>query len=154
MPITISQASIADKAQLENYFKHYNNQSFVKSRVEAFLNFGHTIVAKDSNTIIGVVQWSVKENPNLGVAEFEEMHVLISHQRQGIGSKLIEEAIKNIRDFFSQNKIKARKLYLFVNQNNKAAQNFYGKFGFKKIADLNDLFADNQIETFYCLDLI
>ena len=98
MSIKITLATTRDKKYLEDFFKHYQNQKLIKSRVEAFLNFGQTIIAKDAKQIIGLIQWQIKEDPNLGVVELEEVHVLASYQRQGIGSKLINQAI--IKNFY------------------------------------------------------
>jgi ribosomal protein S18 acetylase RimI-like enzyme len=151
--IIISNATSTDKDQLINFFAHYKIKDYIEKRVDSYLSYNHTIVAKDDQKIIGTIQWLIKEDPNLGVVEFEEVNVLFGYQKQGIGSKLITTAINSAKEFFNQNNLKLRKIYLFVSEDNLVAQNFYKKFGFKQEAKINNLFSDSANELFYVLDL-
>ena len=151
--ITISKATSKDKDQLKNFFSHYKIKDYIEKRIDSYLNFNHTIIAKDDVKIIGTIQWLIKEDPNLGVVEFEEINVIFGYQKQGIGSKLITAAINSVKEYFNQNNLKLRKIYLFVSEDNLVAQNFYKKFGFKQEAKINNLFSDSANELFYILDL-
>ena len=79
--ITISNATLKDKDQLKNFFSHYKIEDYIEKRVDSYFNFNHTIVAKDDAKIIGTIQWLIKEDPNLGVVEFEEVNVLFGYQK-------------------------------------------------------------------------
>ena len=151
--ISISEATLKDKDQLKNFFSHYKIKDYIEKRIDCYLKFNHTIIAKDDQKIIGTIQWLIKENPNLGVVEFEEVNVVFGYQKQGIGSKLITAAINSAKEYFNQNNLKLRKIYLFVSETNLAAQTFYQKFGFKQEAKINNLFSDSANELFYVLDL-
>ena len=151
--ITISSATQKDKNQLETFFSHYKIKDYIEKRINCYLDNNYTIIAKDGQKVVGTIQWLVKEDPNLGVVEIEEVNVLVGYQKQGIGSKLITNAIDSAKQFFNKNNLKIRKIYLFVSENNTAAQNFYKKFGFKEGTKINNLFSDSENELFYVLSL-
>ena len=148
----IKYADNKEKEGLIDYFKHYNNPGIIKNRIECYIKHNKTLLAKENNKIIGVLQWHVKENPNAGVAEFEEIFVSKEHRGKGIGSQLVDYAIRDIKKHFISINIKPRKIFLFVSKDNNNARKLYEKHGFKFIAELNDLFSENK-ELFYCLDL-
>lgn len=151
--INISEATQKDKEQLINFFSHYKIKDYIEKRVDCYLDGNHTIIAKNDQKIIGTIQWLIKEDPTLGVIEFEEINVIFSFQKQGIGSQLITAAINSAKKYFIQNNLKLRKIYLFVSESNMVAQNFYQKFGFKQEAEIKNLFSDSANELFYVLDL-
>ena len=151
--ISIFEANQKDIEQLKSFFQHYKIESLIINRTENYIKYNHTIVAKDDSKIIGTVQWLIKEDPNQGVVEIEEVNVIMSYQKQGIGSKMMEFCLGSIKKYFQENNLKLRKIYLFVSESNLAAQKFYEKFGFKKAAKINNLFSDYGNELFYVLDL-
>ncbi len=149
----IQVADNNDKEELINYFNHYKNEKIIKNRVESYLKYNKMIIAKENNKIVGVLQWHIKENPQSGVVEFEEIFVNKELRGKGIGSKLVDFAIKDVKEYFISNNLKSRKIFLFTNKNNIPARKLYEKYGFKFIAELNELFSDNEKEVFYCLSL-
>jgi ribosomal protein S18 acetylase RimI-like enzyme len=150
--IKIYLATNKDK-KLFDYFKHYKIKEIIKKRINCYLEHNFTVVAKDENKIVGVLQWYIKENPNNGVVEFEEVFVSKDYRNKGIGSSLVKFAIKSVKKYFKKLKIKPRKIFLFVGKKNKAAQVLYKKQGFKFISKVNDLFHDKETELFYSLNL-
>jgi hypothetical protein len=78
--VKVSLATGEDKQQLLEHFRHYQNQELIEKRVDCYLSHNFTVVAKDKDRIVGVVQWYVKENPTEGIVEFEEVHVLESYR--------------------------------------------------------------------------
>ncbi len=151
--ITITSASGKDQNQLINFFHHYGVEDIIQSRIECYLNHNFTIVAKDKNKIIGVLQWHIKENPSVGVAEFEEIYVSENYRNQKIGSLLVDYAIESVKNYFRKINIRPRKIFLFVSENNKNARGLYEKHNFKLISEIGSLFAESEMELFYCLDL-
>lgn len=151
--IKVIQASKKDSGQLLGFFRHYNNKTISQNRVECYLSHNFTIVAKDKNKIVGILQWHIKEDPNAGIVEFEETFVLEEYRGKGVGSALIEYAIQSVKAYFANLKIRPRKMFLFVAKKNKAARKLYQKHGFKLLADVGRLFSDTETELFYCLNL-
>jgi len=151
--IKITPAIKEDRDQLLKYFKHYKIKEIVENRVDCYLSHNSTIVAKDKNQVIGILQWYVKEDPKAGVVEFEEAYVLEKYRGKGIGSLMIKFAIQSVKNYFKKIKIKPRKFFLFVGEDNKAARSLYEKHGFNFISRVGNLFSDKEIECFYCLEL-
>lgn len=152
--IQINLANNSDKLQLLTFFQHYHQLQISSKRVDCFLHHNFTVVAKDKAKIIGLVQWSIKENPQSGVVELEEFYVLEAYRQQGIGTAILDFALKSIANYFKSHHLQLRRIYLFVSQNNLPARKLYEKAGFKNQASLDNLFADDQTELFYCLDVI
>lgn len=153
MNIKASLAAKEDKNQLLKYFEHYKVEEIIENRVDCYLSHNFTVVAKDGDQIIGVLQWYAKEDPNAGVVEFEEVHVSEDYRGKGVGSLLIEFAIQSVRDYFKEIKIKPRKIFLFVNKENKAARALFEKYGFKLVSEVGDLFSENKMELLYSLKM-
>jgi ribosomal protein S18 acetylase RimI-like enzyme len=128
--IEVSLATEDDRKQLLEHFKHYQNQEHIEKRVNCYLSHNFTVVAKDKDRIVGVVQWYVKENPTEGIVEFEEVHVLESYRGKGIGSMLIEFAVQSVREHFDKIGLKLKKIFLFTDKENEAAKALFEKCGF------------------------
>jgi ribosomal protein S18 acetylase RimI-like enzyme len=151
--ITIESASFVDKEQLAETFQYFNIEKIMMNRAECYLSHNNTILAKDGNKIIGKMLWHIKQDPNVGVAEFEELYVFEDYRRKEIGSELVEFSINAVRRSFEALGINPRRIYLFTNENNQSARNLYEKFGFECIANFGHLFSENENELFYILDL-
>ncbi len=151
--IKISDATNNDRKQLMNWFNFYHNQELAENRVGCYLTHNSTVVAKDNNKIIGVLQWHVKENAAHGLAEIEEVLITEEYRGKGLGSLLVLFAIDAIRTYFIELKIRPRKIFLFVARENTAARKLYEKHGFRLINSIGYLFFDDAEELFYLLDL-
>jgi ribosomal protein S18 acetylase RimI-like enzyme len=151
--IKIALATKEDRIQLLKYFEHYKIKKIIENRVDCYLSHNFTVVAKDKNKIVGVLQWHIKEYPRAGVVEFEEVHVSEKYRGKGIGSLIIRFAIQSVKEYFNKIKIKPRKIVLFVGKNNKVARALYEKHGFKLISDVGYLFSDKEKELVYSLDI-
>ncbi|MHA2120233.1 MAG: GNAT family N-acetyltransferase [Promethearchaeota archaeon] len=152
--IKIKLASSDDQNQLEKTFQHFKDKVTMKNRAECYIIHNNTILAKDKDRIIGKMLWYAKEDPNCGVAEFEELYVFEEYRKKGIGSEVIKVSIKAVRNHFKRLGIESRRIYLFVDENNKIARNLYEKFGFENIANLGHLHSQGENDLFYMLDLM
>jgi ribosomal protein S18 acetylase RimI-like enzyme len=151
--IKISTATKNDRKQLINWFKFYHSEELTRKRVGCYLVHNSTVIAKDKNKIVGVLQWHVKENAAHGLAEIEEVLVSENYRREGTGSLLVLFAIDAIRNYFIELNIKPRRIFLFVGRENAAARKLYEKYGFKLINSIGYLFFDDVEELFYSLDM-
>lgn len=149
----LSIATKKDKLQLLKYFKHYKVKEVIIRRVNSYIDNNYTIVAKDKSKIVGVLQWHIKENPLTGLAEFEEIHVLEEYRRQGIGSLLIQSGIESVLKYFNKNRIKPKRIFLFVSEDNAIARKLYEENNFKLYSNVGNLFSDNSKELIYLLHL-
>ncbi len=151
--IRIENATPDDQKQLEETFQHFKDKSAMRKRAECYLFHNNTVLAKDGNCMIGKVLWYVKGNPNDGLVELEELYVLEEYRRKGVGSELIKFSINSVQKHFKSIGIEPRRIYLFTNEDNQSARKLYENFGFKYIANLGHLHADDESDLFYILDL-
>jgi len=151
--INYSLATENDKQQLLNHFSHYKLKEVIEKRVNNYIDNNFTVVAKDDDKIVGVLQWYAKEEPKAGLVEFEEMFVLESHRGKGIATLIVNFAIQSVKDYFKKININPRKIYLFVDKKNKSAISLYEKCGFKHVADVGFLFSDDKEDMLYELKL-
>lgn len=151
--IKVALAAEKDKEQLLTFFKHYKVKKVFKSRVDCYLSHNFTVVAKDKDRIIGILQWYVKENPKQGIVEFEEVFISKGYRGKKIGSLIIQFAIQSVKNFFKKIKIDPRRIYLFVSENNKVARALYEKHNFRYISNVGHLFSDEEKDLIYVLKL-
>ena len=151
--IRIENGTPDDQKQLEETFQHFKDKTAMRKRAECYLFHNNAALAKVGNDIIGKVLWYVKENPNNGLVELEELFVLEEYRRKGVGSKLIKFIINAVQIHFKNIGIEPRRIYLFTNENNQSARKLYEKFGFEYIANLGHLYSENDNDLFYILDL-
>ncbi|MFX1388329.1 MAG: GNAT family N-acetyltransferase [Promethearchaeota archaeon] len=151
--IIIKTANHMDKEQLIELFKHYRDKKIIKNRVECYLSHNNTVIAKSGKKIIGIIQWLVKEDPNNGIVEFEELFVNEKYRNRGVGYNLVKYSIKMVKKFFDSAKIKGKSIYLFVNESNQIARKLYERLGFEYIANLGNIFSENESELVYYLDI-
>lgn len=91
----------------------------------------HYIIAHEGKKILGVVSWLVHGLPKHGLAELDRICVLPESKGKGIGKKLVDALIRDAEIHFKNEGSKLRKLYLLTHADNKDAQAFYEKAGFK-----------------------
>ncbi|HEC39056.1 hypothetical protein LCGC14_0515530 [marine sediment metagenome] len=151
--VTIARGTVIDEEQLTETFQHFNHKEIMNNRANCFLSHNNTIIAKDGNRIIGKLLWYLKEDPNFGVVEFEELYVFEEYRRKGIGSELLRTSITAVQDHFKNLGIEPRRIFLFVDENNKIARKLYEKFGFEYITKLGHLHSESENDLFYMLDL-
>lgn len=152
MAISISTATQNDKLAIKLYL-NYGAPKIAEKRAECYVTHNPSILAKDDELIIGMLQWQIKEDPRAGVAEFEEVHVLEGYRNKGIGSKLLDFSIRQVAKEFGKINIAPRKIFLFVSKNNAEARDLYEKRGFKCISEAGCLFSDNEIELLYAREM-
>ena len=151
--IKIALATEKDRNQLLIFFKHYKVKKVINNRVDCYLSHNFSIMAKDKNKIVGVLQWYIKENPQNGLVEFDEVFVFEGYRGKKIGSSMVEFAIQSVKNFFKKNKINPRRIYLFVSENNKVARALYEKYNFKYVSNIGYLFSDKEKDLMYILKL-
>lgn len=134
-------------------FKHYKNQKIARKRAECYTSHNFTSVAKYQNEIIGTIQWYIKEDPSLGLVEFEEIFISEKYREKGLGLDLLRNTINHVINHFKKEKLILRRIYLFVSKDNLAARRLYEKTGFRKVANAGDLFKDKTEELLYVLKI-
>jgi ribosomal protein S18 acetylase RimI-like enzyme len=90
-------------------------------------------IVESETQIIGGLIWFPRESPRLGWAEILDLWIDEKYRRRGLGLKLAQEAINNIKSYFQYLGHKAICIILFTSENNIPARRLYEKADFKKI---------------------
>ena len=84
----------------------------------------NTIIAKESNHVVGFVQYGKYDYEDLEDAgEIIALYVLADYYGKGIGYRLMQEAVKSLSGY--------SQIALFVIKDNQRAIDFYTRYGFR-----------------------
>ena len=92
------------------------------------------LIYEENNKIIGFINYDIIYDKS----EIEYIYVLEEYRRQNIASKLLNQMIEEL------NQKNIKNITLEVNENNKAAINFYKKFLFKEVAVRKNYYKDGN----------
>lgn len=138
MGISISKAT--SKEEIDAVFKgdapHYHPDEFWDTRMHEKRVF----IAYNDNQPIGLLTYTIW----WGNTPFLELvHIQDKHQRQGIGSALLNEMAQEVHAK------KFKKIISSCEQDNNDSHGFHDALGFKK---LNSLMLPHGEEKFYCIE--
>ena len=100
---------------------------FINEREKEF----HYIVAIENIEILGLVTWLVHGLPKHGLFELDRICILGNSREKGIGKKLVDALIEDVKGWYMDRNEKTRKLYLLTHEDNTNANLFYEEVGFK-----------------------
>jgi len=154
MNINIRLANLRDITRLTDHIVKYfkDPRDFCRTRIAYSIRNNFIVLAEDldNKEIAGKLIFQAKENPKLGVGEFEAVEVHPEeYQGIGIGSRIVQRSIEEARRYFDGYDTEMRWLYLFVRSDNEAAKNLYKKFGFKEGNLLGKMFVDKEPDEQY-----
>ncbi len=103
------------------------------------------LVAEQENNVVGYVMCRIETGLTsfglFGITKkghVVSIAVLPQYRGEGVGTALIEEALKNMRFY------KAKECYLEVRTSNIAAVNMYKKLGFQAVRTTQEYYADSE----------
>ncbi len=145
----IEKATKKDFPDLLKYFEmneKVTHLDFFRKRIKYYADNYFILLAKEGKDLIGHLFFQVKENINLGVGEIETVNVRDDYRGKGIGTLLVEKAVKFAERYFNDVGVKLRCVYMMTRSNNKAAIRLYEKVGFKKQNTIGKIYRDDQPE--------
>lgn len=145
----------------EDFFKAYESVYTSKEEAEAFyggfLENGWISGAWKNGKLIGALAWFPRESVKNGLAEILEIWVTTEERRKGVGEKLVDHALKQMKRYYQHFGTELRKVMLFTGSTEEfsAARALYEKKGFRKVATIPKGILDNPYgeEYLYVLQL-
>ncbi len=122
------QQDLLDVAKIhrETFLRQLHSEQWVSCNFEAYPRI-RLFVAEDDGMLLGYVQWIEKSGFRKEVIlELEQIAVLPSKQKQGIGSSLISESLKLIQEELDQRDAFIKHVLVSTRTNNEA-QKLYKK---------------------------
>lgn len=144
-----------------SFLKVYENVYSSKEEVEAFygsfLENGWISTAWKNSELAGVLTWMPREAAKHGLAEIIDLWVSPEERRKGVGERLLEHAIAQMRQYYQHFNSNLRKVMLFTGASDKyhAARRLYEKKGFRIVTTIpiNTLGNTQYVEFLYVLQL-
>ena len=97
---------------------------------------------EEDGTILGELVWRVVSGHNIEITEFGIFEE--DNRRQGWGTRLLEAAFEDMREYFMKISHPLWKVYLFCEETNQEARRFYEAKGFRLEVILKDFWADSN----------
>ncbi len=121
-------------------------------RAEGFardlLSLMKTILAFDDETLCGTVSWAIRGGMDDGVIEIIGLGVNEGYKRKGIATRLVNQAIVDAREKFESKMCKLRRVFLFMEDSNHIARQFYRKYGFSEVASIPEFYPEDSASIF------
>ena len=99
------------------------------------------LLEKDE-TIVGELVWRVVSGRNIEITEFGIFEE--DNRQQGWGTRLLEAAFEDMREYFVKINHPLWKVYLFCEERNEEGRGFYESRGFRLEAVLKDFYPDGD----------
>jgi ribosomal protein S18 acetylase RimI-like enzyme len=99
------------------------------------------LLEKD-DTILGELVWRVASGHNIEITEFGIFEE--KNKRKGWGTRLLEVAFEDMRQYFAKINHPLWKVYLFCEERNEEGRGFYESRGFRLETLLKDFWADSN----------
>ena len=129
------KATARDAVGIATVLKECYNIDSIKEGVKTFeeevAKRHYYIVADDNGSIAGIVTWHMHGLPKHELCELERIAVLIQYRGKGLGRALFNALVKAANSEYKKHGFKLRKLYILTHADNKRAQEFYKKMGYK-----------------------
>ena len=149
----IKKATEKDAEKIAELLTEFYNMDGLKEAKDTFLNETrkghHYLVAEEGGKIIGVVTWLMHGLPKHMMAELDRILITKAARGKGLGKKLVDALIKDANEAYGKAGFKLRKLYLLTHADNKEAQEFYEKIGFKHETTLKEHYYKGRDEFVY-----
>jgi len=147
----------ANRSDLETlsriYEKPYGGYETAKRFVEVYLDHYFVKIVEVGGKNIGRLIWFPREDPRLGWAEILDIHVEEEYRRRGLGLKLLQETVKDVKAHYESMGQRARCIILFTSEDNMAARKLYEKAGLRKVGYGGYVSEDGAPELLYALNL-
>ncbi len=121
--------------------KCYNIENIEEGK-KIFLNEikkGHRFLVSVFETkVVGIASWLTHGLPKHGLVEMDRIGLLPEFRGKGISKSLFDFLVEDIKKYYIENASHLRKLYLLTHEDNKIAQDFYERIGFKHEVTLKD----------------
>ncbi len=112
------------------YHEIEENQVQAQQFADDLIQRYNTILNISDSEICGTLSWEIRGGLDDGVIELVAMGVTEKYRRKGVGSGLVIQMLEMARLVFSESGSMLRIVYLFMENQNETARQFYESLGF------------------------
>jgi len=138
--VHVEVVTLRHQSEFFKVYEHvYSSREEVQTFYGRFLENGWVSGAWKNSELIGVLTWMPREAIKHGLAEIIDFWVKTEERGKGIGGKLIDHAIIQMRMYYQRfGGVALRKVMLFTEATDRfsAARTLYEKKGFRVVATI------------------
>jgi len=130
---------------LKAYEKVYSSREEAEAFYGSFLENEWISTAWKNSKLVGVLTWMPREAAKRGLAEIIDIWVKAEERRKGVGGRLINHAVVQMRQYYHRFGSNLRKVMLFTGamERYRAARTLYEKRGFRVVVKIPRNALDN-----------
>lgn len=137
---------IVSKIHAQQFPRQDSSLVWVSCNFAAFPRIMLFVARDEKDHVVGYIQWIHKSGfRKQAVIELEQIAVLTSYQGKGIGTKLIEESLKQIQISLDDSNSKLKAILVSTRSDNKARSLYEKVLGAKEIVTIKDLFSNDEV---------
>ncbi len=140
----LRKATLMDKEEIAKLLFELLNVKDLEGAEQTFLRERGKgdiyIVAEEDGKLFGLVSWLTHGRPKHGLAELYHIVVSKESRGKGVGKKLFDYMVDDIKKEYEKKGSKLRKLFVLTRATNKDAHTFYERLGFKHETTLKEHF--------------
>jgi len=148
--ITVEQATIDDVSAISQvhskvFLRQIESELWIQSNLSAYPRI---IIFKAlwKNNIVGYIQWIFKSGFRTdAIIELEQIAVLPSMQRKGIGSKLIVDSLEKIKLYLSSETRTLKGVLISSRTDNHAQKIYHELLSAKPIVIIPKLYSEDEV---------
>ena len=149
----------ANKEDLNRLYQVFSNRD-LKTNIEesrwfvsCYFDYHHVNIAKVEEEIQGACFWRIEGELYCGLGWIENLWVEERSRRTGLGERLLEKSVEDMKVFYDERDIILRKIALTTQIERRSARRLYEKLGFRSVATLGEMYDRGEETILYVLDL-
>jgi ribosomal protein S18 acetylase RimI-like enzyme len=134
------------KVHSEQFPRQKDSPKWISCNFAAFPRILMFVARDERDRIIGYIQWIQKSGfRQQSVIELEQIAVLKRQQGKGIGTLLIEQSLKHIKDYLADTNSHLKAILVSTRTDNLAKSLYEKVLKAKEIAVIKDLYSHDEV---------
>ena len=134
------------KIHSQQFTRQLHSEKWVSCNFAAFPRIIIFVARDELDNVVGYVQWIHKSGfRKESVIELEQIAVRKDQQRKGIGSKLIIDSLKLIKEYLSEYNSILQTILITTRSDNQAQLLYKNTLGAEVISIIKDLYSHDEV---------
>ena len=134
------------KVHSEQFLRQKDSLKWIGCNFAAFPRILMFVARDEKDKVIGYIQWIQKSGfRQQSVIELEQIAVFKAQQGKGIGSLLIEQSLKHIKDYLADTSSILKAILVTTRTDNQAKALYEKTLKAKEIAIIKDLYSHDEV---------
>lgn len=146
LPMRVEDIDAVAKVHAEQFPRQKDSVKWISCNFAAFPRILMFVVRNEEDKVIGYIQWIQKSGfRQQSVIELEQIAMLKSQQGKGIGTLLIKQSLKQIKDYLADKNSTLKAILVTTRTDNQARELYEKVLKAKEIAVIKDLYSCDEV---------